>query len=1261
MQSFMPWLRRLAWLLVALLMLLLLAWWGVPSLVKSQLPPRLSQMLGRPVSLGDAHFHPLQLRLQLNDLAIGAAAGTQPEPLLKVAQVLVNVDASSLRHWAPVIESMTIDGLTLRLARTGDGRYDIDDILARLAAAPAPKDPSEPTRFALHNLALRDAHLRLDDQPAGVVHAVEALTITLPFLSNLPSHVEVHTEPRLAFTLHGTRFDSGSQALPFAQTRSARLTLAFQDFKLQPLLPYLPASLPVKLLGGQLSSDLSLNFSAPPQGLPTAVLQGKLALRQVALADPTGAPLLNWQDLGIELLDVQPLKRQVGLGQLRIAGARLQLNRNRQGQINLLRVATAASAPAKPAAPASGPTSAAASPTANIWRLSLAGVDLQDAQVHWHDDHLRAGATFNATQIGMKVGAATWPLLAPVTVSAQTRLTTGAGEGREIGQFKMDGQVSERQAQLALQLTGLELAALSPYMQQALQPRLSGRLQTKARLTWADQPASLSVLVEDATVQDLQLRDGLARNAAVLASMQRLQLADTRLDLNAQRVDVAQLRISQPLLHLARDAQGQLNVAQWVPAQQAARGSGTVPPAPPGGAGPKPGNPWQVSLRSLAISGGRLSWRDDMVPAHTGGGPMKIAVDGLKVQLQQLTWPPQRGANPPQPRLQLSASIGAPGSPNAQPAAQGAVDWTGRFGLAPLRAEGRLKLQRWPLHLLAPYAGAALPVQLVHADANLDSQLRAVESPSGWQVATEGDLQLNDLMVHSRPATADGSGATTAGNELLSWQTLSLQGLQVGLNPAAKPRVDIREVSLTDFYSRLVITEQGRFNLQDVAAADAAPSRLPEGVSAPQPPPAPGPAASAASAPAADFPIDLAVGGTVLRNGRVDFTDRFVRPNYSARLTELNGQISALRSGTRDMATITLKGRAADTALVDISGQLNPTAQPLALDIRAKATDLELAPLSPYAGKYAGYAIERGKLSMDVAYKIDDSGRLDAKNQVILNQLTFGERVESPSATQLPVLLAVALLKDRHGVIDINLPVSGTLDDPQFSVGGIIWKVIVNLLGKALTAPFSLLSGGGSDDLSLVEFRPGTAQFTEVGRQSLAKVAKALVDRPSLIMTVTGSADTASERDDVRRTQLEGRLAAERRRAQVRATPATPAVPAAPGGTPEPQPAMSVEERTRLLKVLYQQASIPDKPRNAIGLVRDLPAAEMEALLLRHTLVTDDTARELALQRGLAVRDALIATGLPSERLFLAAPKLRVSGEADAAWTPRVQLSLSAR
>ncbi len=383
-----------------------------------------------------------------------------------------------------------------------------------------------------------------------------------------------------------------------------------------------------------------------------------------------------------------------------------------------------------------------------------------------------------------------------------------------------------------------------------------------------------------------------------------------------------------------------------------------------------------------------------------------------------------------------------------------------------------------------------------------------------------------------------------------------------------------------------------------------------------------------------------------------------MRPNYSANLSELNGQLGAFRSDTRDMATLDLRGRAAGTALLEISGQLNPTAQPLALDIRAKASDLELAPFSPYAGKYAGYAIERGKLSMDVAYKIDPDGKLDAKNQVVLNQLTFGDKVESPDATKLPVLLAVALLKDRHGVIDINLPVSGSINDPQFSVGGIILKVIVNLLVKALTAPFALLSGGGSDDLSYVEFRPGTATIAEASVAAVDKVAKALEDRPSLKMTVTGAADPAIEADAWRQAALEARLLAERKSELVRE-----------GAAADAAVQMSAEDRVRLLKEVYRRTDIPNKPRNAIGLQRDIPGPEMEALLRSRLAVGDEAMRELALQRGIAVRDALVAKGLPSERLFLAAPRLRgdeaekkeegQDEKAGAVWTPRVLLTLS--
>ena len=262
-------------------------------------------------------------------------------------------------------------------------------------------------------------------------------------------------------------------------------------------------------------------------------------------------------------------------------------------------------------------------------------------------------------------------------------------------------------------------------------------------------------------------------------------------------------------------------------------------------------------------------------------------------------------------------------------------------------------------------------------------------------------------------------------------------------------------------------------------------------------------------------------------------------------------------------------------------------------------------------------------------------------------------RSDSPDATKLPVLLAVALLKDRHGVIDINLPVSGSLNDPQFSIGGIIWKVILNLLGKALTAPFALLAGAGSDDLSLVEFKPGTPVINAAGGSAIDKVAKALAERPALKMTVTGAADPAAEREAWLSAALDARLAAEARREAVRAG----AVATAASGASAPSPGL--DERLRLLKQVYKDTEIPNKPRNALGFAKDIPAAEMETLLKSRLIVDEEAMRELALQRGIAVRDALIAKGLPSERLFLAAPKLRASGEGDAAWTPRVQLSLS--
>lgn len=1226
------WPRRAAFALAALLLLWALLWLAGPPLLKSQAQSRLSALLGRSVTIGAVDLRPWSLELTVTNLAIGPAPGPASDtrqPLLQVARLYVNADAASLWRRAPVLSALEVDAPVLQVARLADGRYDLDDLLAKFAADPAaPPAPAEPLRLALYNVQLRDGRLSFDDRPVARVHQVDGLQLTLPFVSTIPAHVEVTVEPRLAFRLNGTAFDSGAQATPFAQQRSGELKLAFADLDLVPYLGYLPQGLPVALQRGAVSADLTLRFELPRDGEPAMLLRGSAQAADIALTEPGGAALLAWQKLQLGLRDVQPLARRLVFGQLKVDGLQLDLRRDEQGRVNLASLASApASAPA-----ASAPAGDAGRP----WQVELERFELADARLRWNDALTRPAAALQLESVALQAGELRWPLQGSLPVTLSATLRPQAEGAAEAGTLRVEGRVGPREAQAELALEGLALDAFAPYVAQSLVPTLSGRLALQAQAQWnADEPA-LALKVQQATLDGLALSEGSGRAARELFALPQLQWRDALIDLQGRSAALGTLVLSQPRVALQRASDGRWNVQRWAVEAPAA-----APAAPEAAASAAP--PWRVRLDELAIDGGRLRFDDALASGRPDGDPVQVELSALKLRLQSLAWPGGRGVAPA--RVQLAARLGAPAQRRAAAQPFGSLAWNGRVAPDPLLAAGSLTLERFPVQLFEPYFGEAARVSLLHADAGARLEFSVQAQPAGLALKAGGDLRLADVRVHTR-AEAGARAGDASTSELLSWQMLALDGLRFEQPPGGRPALELREATLSDFFAKLVITEQGRFNLSGLAAPPAGAASAPPAAAASAPEPG-------ASAPAAadELPIDIAVGGIKLVNGRVDFSDRFVRPNYSADLSQLNGRLGAFRSGTREMATLELRGRAAGTALLDVRGALNPTAQPLALDIQAKATDLELAPLSPYAGKYAGYAIERGKLSMDVAYKITPEGRLEARNQVVLNQLTFGEKVDSPDATKLPVLLAVALLKDRNGVIDINLPISGSINDPQFSVFGIVLKVIGNLLVKAITAPFSLLFGGGGEELNHVEFLPGTARPTEAGQAALAKVAKALVEREALKMTVTGAADPVSEREAFQRAALEASLLAQRRRELLRA-----------GSAPAEADAVSTLDaptRSRMLREVYKAADLPNKPRNALGFAKDIPVPEMEALLRARTVVTSEAMRELALQRGLAVRDALVAQGLPSERLFLAAPKLRASGEDDAAWTPRVQLSLA--
>ena len=293
-----------------------------------------------------------------------------------------------------------------------------------------------------------------------------------------------------------------------------------------------------------------------------------------------------------------------------------------------------------------------------------------------------------------------------------------------------------------------------------------------------------------------------------------------------------------------------------------------------------------------------------------------------------------------------------------------------------------------------------------------------------------------------------------------------------------------------------------------------------------------------------------------------------------------------------------------------------------------KLREIDLPQFSPYSGKYIGYGIEKGKLSVDVSYHIED-GALTAENNVFLDQLTLGERVPSENAVSLPLELAIALLKNRRGEIDLHLPVKGSIDDPQFgNFGDIILDAFFNLITRAVTAPFALLGSMLSQDeqLSEIAFSPGSVVIGAKAADRLEALAEILKERPALRLDITGSIDRVRDYEGLQRVNLQRLVVAQKL--------ADDAKKGQSGGTFEATE-LTPEEYSKYLEVVYKAGDF-EKPTNFLGLTKSQPDQEMEQLLLAHITVGGDQMQELARDRAVAAQYWLMENGeIDSERLFV--------------------------
>ena len=808
--------------------------------------------------------------------------------------------------------------------------------------------------------------------------------------------------------------------------------------------------------------------------------------------------------------------------------------------------------------------------------ISIDETTLSNSRLHFSDSRPPGG--FNTDLEGITFAMHGFSTAPGKKGSFNLTFASARGEKGEVkGDFSVDPLTTETTAEIKEIL----LDAYYPYLAEVLTAPVKGRVDISAGLSLSpDNGPRLTKLDIEARQVALSFGkdDGVKLAKAVLSG--------GKASLKERTLEVAGVELHEANIKMSRDAKGAISPLALLRVTK--KGSGAVKKKK------VPESPFKYSIKNVSGTGLNITFTDRMKEDEPS-----FKLKQLHFSLTDITGP--RFLPIP---FKIGAAYGNRGSISA----------SGNVNPDPLRLKGVCTVKRIPITDADSYLPDDMNITL--ADGTLDTKLafslaRTKEILTGNFRGSVGIRSFNALDANDE--------------ELLKWESLQLDNMKGALSPFS---LDIADVSLNKLYSRIVVSKDGTLNLQEIRKPGQKVEAAKEGVAAPPPPsPAPPRTAAATSAPAAKKGI-IKIGTVTLQDGTIVFIDHHTKPEYSSKMMNLGGRISGLSSEVITMADVDLRGNLENHSPLSITGRINPLRDDLFVDLKVSFTDIELSPITPYSGTYLGYSVDKGKLFLDLKYHIENK-QLESSNKVFIDQLTFGNKIESDKATSLPVRLAVALLKDRKGEIHLDLPVTGRTDDPQFSIWRVVLQVLKNLLVKAATAPFALLSSifGGTEDFSNVPFAYGSARLSDAEKAKLAKLSQALIDRPALKLEVSGFVDRERDPEGYRNELLLKKMKNEKYLVQVKAKKAQ-----------EGQGADSVEilpqEYHDYLKAVYRKEKFP-KPRNFIGLLKDLPDDEMKKLFLTHTVVSNDDLQNLARDRAVAVRNFLITDGkLPPERVF---------------------------
>lgn len=818
--------------------------------------------------------------------------------------------------------------------------------------------------------------------------------------------------------------------------------------------------------------------------------------------------------------------------------------------------------------PASEPTPA--DPDAKPFPLRIERIKLAGGAVHFKDDRPSEAIEFLYDKLDFELtNLSTLP-----EDSADMTLVAAGPNGGQIdwtGNFSLIPITSEGK----LKITDGQMKAFWPYVRDALPLVLEHgvvNLSTDYKLNLSKET---ELLLSNVAVSVAPFAIS-APDGRPLAKLERLDVTDTTVDLAKQQVVVGKIRSNKLETWAALEADGQLDWQKLFasqPSKAAAKAKAEPASAPAAADSPKepaaPSKPWQVLLKDVQL-------RDYQVHLADRKAQPAVALDlnPLNLDLQNFD-----SLNASPFNLKLDTGVGKQGKITAQ----------GEVNLAPVSAQLKVQTKDIDLRVAQSYINPFIRLELRSGMLGSDLAVN-LKSTEPLALAVTGRAQIDQLHTLDTLKTRD----------FLKWQQVVVEGL----NYQHGDSLSIDKVNLFQPYVRFMINDDRTTNVDDLLI--------------PQPPDS-GAKTAAAKPASKDKPLGIHIGGIAINDGSANFADFSLTPNFATAVQQLNGQIGTIDSRQAKPATVDVKGKVDRYAPVTIKGSVNPFDPMASLDIATSFKRVELTTLTPYSGKFAGYRIRKGRLNLDLHYLIT-KGQLKAENKVVVEQLQLGEKVDSPDAVSLPLKLAIALLKDVDGKISIELPVTGDLNNPQFSVMPIVWQTLRNLIVKAAAAPFKLIggliNGGGSEDLGTVSFAPGSSDLSKEAEGSLVKLSQALKERPALRLEIEGTAAKSSDGPLIAEQRLEREYQynyykmLQRRGDKV---PAQASLLQVPEG-----------EKGPLLEGIYRTRLKTQPPAEWKDLGKEERTAKLRADVIKFWSDSDVLLRQLGQDRASSIKDYLV-------------------------------------